>query len=367
MHAPNIVKKVALAALTGPVLPRLFTPLLQGRAIMFMLHRFSVPDLGVFGDEPAHLRRVLEYLRRHRYSLVGLSDLMDRLQGQGPPPYKAVAFTLDDGYFDEVTVAGPVFAEFDCPATTFVTTGFLDGQLWNWWDKIEHVFERCRKTSVEVELDGDLLRFSWEALSERERVKKAFTLRCKLVANSEKLAAIERLAAAAEVELPAKPPAKYAPVAWDELRSAEARGMTFGPHTVTHPVLSRTPDDQSHREIVDSWPRLPVLSRTPDDKSHREIVDSWPRLQAMARQPVPVFCYPNGQLSDFGPREINSMRGAGLRAAVVGTSGYADAASFGRPDGPYYVHRFGLPADMPHVVQVVSGMERAKELVRRLR
>ncbi len=28
-------------------------------------------------------------------------------------------------------------------------------------------------------------------------------------------------------------------MSWDQARLCEERGMTFGPHTVTHPILSR--------------------------------------------------------------------------------------------------------------------------------
>jgi peptidoglycan/xylan/chitin deacetylase (PgdA/CDA1 family) len=345
MFRPTAIKNAALAVLTAPGVPELFAPLLRGRAAVFMLHRFAVPDVGVVGDDPAQLRRTLAYLRRHRYELLALPELVRRLQGQGPKLQKAVAFTLDDGYFDEVMVAGPVFAEFDCPATTFVTTGFLDKRLWNWWDKIEYVFEHCRRSSLDVELDGHLLTFCWHTTAERELAQTDFTGRCKLVANAEKLAAIEHLATAAEVDLPVEVPAKYAPVSWEQLRAAEARGMSFGPHTVTHPVLARTSDEESRREITESWLRL----------------------QAMAAKPVPVFCYPNGQLTDFGAREISTMREVGLVAAVVGTAGYANTQSYSEPDGPYLIHRFGLPSDMRHFIQFASGIERAKELVRELR
>ena len=65
---------------------------------------------------------------------------MSALSGDGPPLNRAVAFTIDDGYVEQATVAAPVFAEFDCPVTTFVTSGFLDRALWFWWDQIEYVF-----------------------------------------------------------------------------------------------------------------------------------------------------------------------------------------------------------------------------------
>lgn len=120
--------------------------------------------------------------------------------------------------------------------------------------------------------------------------------------------------------------------------------MRFGPHTVTHPILSRTDDEQSRRELTDSWARL----------------------RAEATQPTPVFCYPNGQWGDFGEREVTTLRELGLLGAVVGAPGYASVRrTSASPSAPFEVLRFSLPLDVLDLVQIVSGFERVKQILGR--
>jgi len=336
------MKRALLKTLLVPGVDRMLSPLLRDHAVIFMMHRVRQPELGIHGHDLEDLRRLLAYLRRHRYALVSLEEVFRRLQKDGERLAGCVAFTLDDGYVDQAELAGPVFAEFDCPATTFVTTGFLDGDLWFWWDRIDYVFRNTKRTSLPIEVGGESLG-GWRDERERDRARDRFTEYCKGLRDAAKHAAIAQLSAAAEVALPQRAPEPYAPMSWEQLRRAEQRGMSFGPHTVTHPILSRTDDDQSKSELFDSWARL----------------------CAEANCPLPIFCYPNGQWGDFGEREMSTLREIGIRGAVVGAPGYASLAAFGRrPLAPYEVLRFSLPDNVPDLVQVVSGFERLKEIVR---
>ena len=337
------IRRALLASLSMPVATAPLRRLMHGRATIFMLHRFRDDERGVAGHDPAELRRMLARLRRDRYDLLPLGELVARLRGDGPPPARAVAFTIDDGYLDHATVAAPVFAEFDCPVTTFVTTGFLDGHLWMWWDRVSHCFTRASAPSLAVALGGEELAYPTSSLAARAVAAADFTARCKEVPNAEREAAIERLAVAAEVELPASPPTGCEPMSWAQLRACERAGMSFGPHTVTHPVLSRTGDAESRAEIAESWRRLREESGAP----------------------VPVFCYPNGRLSDFGAREVSTLEQLGLTGAVVGESGYArvDVVS-GNPRAAYFVPRFSYPDDLPYTLQYASGLERVKQSLR---
>ncbi len=336
------MKKLLLSALRLPLAARALAPLLRDRATVFMLHRFAVPDVGVPGHDPEQLRATLERLRREGHQLLSLRDLVHRLQNDTASLRRAVAFTIDDGYFDQVEVAGPVFAEFDCPVTTFVCTGFLDRELWMWWDKIETVFRQTRRSELRVALDRSEWSGQWSDEPGRLAAQWSFTEACKLVPDAEKHRAIDRLAAAAEVALPASPPAAYAPVTWDQLRAAERTGMTFGPHTRTHPVLSRASDEQSPREIRESWQRL----------------------QAEARDPDPIFCYPNGQRADFGARETAALTQLAFEAAFVGYAGYAQRFAKGS-DEQFRLRRFSYSEDPLDFLQCLTGFERFKALVRR--
>lgn len=321
-----------------------FAPLLHDRATVFMLHRFRDADRGVEGIDPAAVERGLSYLRRHRYDLVGLEELFRRLAGDGPPLRRAVAFTIDDGYLEQATIAAPLFARYDCPVTTFVTTDFLDGRIWLWWDQIEYVFLRAPRPEVAARVDGVEVRHSWEDEAGRRRALKEFSVGCTRQPDTLKHALIAAVARSAEIEIPAEPPRRYLPMSWDLVRACERRGMSFGPHTVTHPILSRTAGEQSRREIVDSWSRL----------------------RAEASRPTPVFCYPNGCWDDFGTREIAVLDELGFLGAVAGENGYADARALRRRAAERFrVPRFACPEDLPHVIQIVSGVERLKQLVRR--
>jgi peptidoglycan/xylan/chitin deacetylase (PgdA/CDA1 family) len=304
-----------------------------------MLHRLTDPDTGATGDDPRELRRTLAFLRRRGYELVGIEEMFRRLGASEDPGDLGVAFTLDDGYAEQVRVAGPIFAEFDCPATVFLTTGFLDQALWQWWDRIEYVFEGCRVRRITASLADATLDYRWEDSRGRDAARDDFTARCKRVPDAEKLAGIARLAVAAGVELPFEVPARYAPMSWSEVRTWERKGMTFGPHTVTHPILSQASGVQSRQEIHGSWARL----------------------REMADRPVPIFCYPNGQPEDLGPREWDAIRASGLTGALTTTIGYARAPEFrARPENPFLVPRFPYPNDHRVAALFASGADRIR-------
>jgi peptidoglycan/xylan/chitin deacetylase (PgdA/CDA1 family) len=344
MTAMGSFKQVFLKTLLLPGFPASLRYVQRDCATVFMLHRFQEPERGITGCDPGQLRRALTYLVKNGYELISLADLFERLAGNGPQPRGAVAFTIDDGYVDQATIAAPIFADFECPVTTFVSTGFLDGNLWFWWDRIEYVFARTARRSIQVRLGNAALAYQWEDDQQRIRVMDEFAALCKRVPETEKLAGIKRLADAAEVEVPSTPPAHCAPMSWEQLRDCEKLGMTFGPHTVTHPVLSRTDD------AIASF----------------EITESWTRLRAEAHRPVPIFCYPNGGWDDFGEREISVLRRLGLAGAVVGEPGYANAQTFQEEDASRFrVQRFGFPDELPHMIQYVSGVERFKQILRR--
>lgn len=337
------LKSIVLRQLTGSLAVNALTPFTRDRACIFMLHRFNHPERGIRGHDPQVLRETLGWLRRERFELLSLVEVFNRLQQPAPGLRRAVAFTIDDGYADHFEVAVPAFAEFDCPVTTFVVSGFLDQALWMWWDRIVYAFAQSPRSSVEVMVGDTPARHTWDGPATRRAAALDFTQRCKGVREGEKLAAVERLAKALEVELPVTPPPQFAPMTWNDLRAAERSVMRFGPHTVTHPILERADDVQAQFEVAESWRRL--------------------RQEASA--PVPIFCYPNGEWADFGEREINNLRALDLKGAVTGVHGYASAAEI-RHDagGSYRVRRFPFPDELPTAAQYAGGFEQLKSVIR---
>ena len=64
----------------------------------------------------------------------------------------SVAITVDDGYADFHEYALPVLKRNGVAATVFVTTGFVDRQLWLWPDVIEYALEHGTKPRFSLAL-----------------------------------------------------------------------------------------------------------------------------------------------------------------------------------------------------------------------
>lgn len=330
-------------ALSRPVITTCVDRLLRGRATIFMLHRVRCSRLGNDGHDPQAVKRILEYLRREKYEILGLGALVLRLLGYGRPVERAVAFTIDDGYLDVAEEAVPLFAEYDCPVTVFVATGFVDGAVWFWWDQIEFIFRTTKRHALTVGLAGRELRYALSTATDRRVAVGDFTARCKIIENSEKESGIARLAARADVEVPNAPPVEYGPMTWSQVRACEGRGMTFAPHTVSHPILSRTTD---------------IVSRD-------EITRAWQRVQAEASRPVALFAYPNGGCEDFGSREMETLESLGFVGAVSAIPNYADAGLLSSTmDARYAIPRFGLPETLEVAIRHVAGVDRLREVLR---
>ncbi len=336
-------KRLLLHVLTSRPISRVCKPFMRSRAAILVLHRLANRELGTSGHDPELLRRALAYLRGERYELLELRELFRRLALGETIRGPAVVFTMDDGYLEQASIAPDIFAAFDCPVTTFVTTGFLDGSLWFWWDQIEYILTHTLRPEVEVNIGETTVHYRRHPVAQYGDAQKDFIARCKRVPEQTKLAAIERLATALDVEVPTQPPLRYAPMSWAQVRALEPRGMTFAPHSVTHPILSRTGDEQSERELRGSWERL----------------------RACARSPVPIFAYPNGLAEDYGAREIATLKTLGLSGAVGGTVGYPGVRDFACDgDDHFRIPRLAYPDDLRLLTQYVNGLERLKESLR---
>ena len=346
----SLSRRFLLRVMGAEILAPALRTLGRGLLSIFTLHRFTDPDLGVVGHDPALLRYHLAYLRRHHYRLFSLTDVVRQIENGGTGGWgggaPAVAFTVDDGYAGFARIAAPIFAEYDCPVTLFVTTGFLDGQLWLWWDRVTYLFKHTQRSSLVFRLGGEERAYRWSTSGERDEAQHDVLRRLEWIDAPLREATIAGLSRQFDVEVPANPPPACAPISWDEVRRTAKLGVTFGPHTVTHPILSLASEDVCRWEIEESCRRL------------RQETDAW----------VPVFCYPNGEPRSFGQREVEATQRMGCRAALTTVRDYA-AARHARPQGAlerFALPRFPYPDDTPHFVNVVAGLARLKQRLHRL-
>ena len=352
MKALRLARRALLATIRATPLPHLLRPLTRGAVPVLMLHRFADPALGTKGHDAAQLREYLTWLRRHNYRFLALSDLLRLLREEPTQLSHSVAFTVDDGYDDFLRVGWPVFAEFDCPVTVFLTSDFADGRMWFWWDQVEYLIEHSRHrnltisfgTPTRVQDESRAIHLDWSDDASRQVVTQYLLRRLKIVPDEERLAILEGLAEAVGRGLPETAPEQYAPLQWRDVRALAGKGVAFGPHSMTHPILARTSAA----------------------KSEAEITGSWSRVQAECPGALPVFCYPNGLPGEFSSREIATVKQAGLDAALAAHDGYVTASDLAtNNDDRYCLPRFPYPRSLPDLVEIVSGVKRVGSILKR--
>lgn len=335
---------LAIRALSSRAARPLFRRMMRGRSTIFMLHRLTDPAKGVSGHTIEFVREALSALKNSGARFVSVRQIVDSYARGDVPGDDWVAFTVDDGFEDQAELARSAFIPFGCPVTIFLITGFLDGQIWPWDDRLAYIVTRASDdAATHVTVEGHRLRLSLQTATQRRHALDQLRDLCKSVDNADLYRIVDSIAQQLQVQLPVPPPPAFKPLAWDDVRALESEGVDFGPHSMTHRIFSR-------------------LTR---EEAVAEIGGSWRRLQQELRRPLPVFAWPTGRARDYTQRDIELLRDLGLSAFVTTEADYAflgrrstDAVS------PYSLRRFSLPMRIRDVLQYGSWIERGKQIAR---
>lgn len=304
--------------------------LTRRRPKILMYHRFSAEKKG-HEVTAATFEKQLQTIKKY-FNPMTLANLAQAIQQQGRAPAHAVVITVDDGYRDFYEVAYPLLKHYGIPATFFVTTGFVNGDLWLWPDQVLWLLRnrQLQQGSLAV---GD----KTFALSESvANLWWPLVLHLLDVDNQLRLNAIEELAQRFGLSLPLEVPEEFAAVSWEQLREMQAQGIEVGGHTVSHPSLGHMPVNQAEQEINASFLAL------------REHLGEQPR----------TFCYPNGQPADYSPAVKAVVAQSGFLAAVTA---YSDCFNI---DLPWAWRRFVGCEDAFQFNKSLFGLEHLGNLLR---
>jgi peptidoglycan/xylan/chitin deacetylase (PgdA/CDA1 family) len=255
-----------------------------------------------FDRQMAHLARA--------YRVLPLTEIVSRSRDGSLPP-RAVAVTFDDGYADNFVHAFPILRSRGIPATVFLVSGYIGSDEVLWHDRVL----RCFATTARPRW-----RAPWDA-EERDlgpipaRRQAAFRMLglLKAMNEAERLRAIGRLEEDLDVRQGVLSEALM--LNWAQIRAMRDGGISFGSHTETHPILSRTAPERA-------W---------------LELTRSKQAIEAGLGEGVTLFAYPNGKPEDYTGAVVEMVRRAGYHAALTTTFGVNEAS-----DDPYLWRR-GTP------------------------
>lgn len=274
----------------------------------------------------AHLR----YLKKH-FTVISPAEMLSLLEGtlrvRNP-----LVLTVDDGYRDFVDVAFPLLEKHGIPATLFVTTRFIDGEIWLWPDVVKYIVMKA--DNLKLELPDSESDFPLGAPEEKREALSKLLIACKRLKEEEKGDFLKELGDRMNVRIPPVPPPEFQPATWEELRRFDKSFVGIGSHTLTHPLLSRTSLENAEAEIIESRRRI----------------------ERMLGCEVTAFAYPNGMQGDYMDQHKEILKKHGYRFAVTCNSGFNTFDS-----DLFELDRIVAQHDMPHFVQQISGFENLKQ------
>lgn len=248
-------------------------------------------DQSLISASPNNFDKQMQHLSR-KYKVISLEEFIDSCNRNVKLPKNSVVITFDDGYKDNYSYAYPILNRYGLRATIFLAAGAIEKEEMFWWDKVAYLISKSAAKDIAIERIG---RLSLKNMDERRKAIREVCLRLKDKNEKEKNSLIESLSKELGVKLPKKGLARQTLLTWKEIDEMSKGGISFGAHTLTHPILTNMPIAEARNEIV--------LSKDAIEKAIKKRVMS--------------FSYPNGYRCDFNEEIKEEVKRAGFECAVT--------------------------------------------------
>jgi peptidoglycan/xylan/chitin deacetylase (PgdA/CDA1 family) len=206
-----------------------------------------------------------------------------------------VVITFDDGYRSAYNVAFPILQQYRLPATIYLTVDSVETGQVAWYDRVFLAMAVAPSGELQLDLQGP---WRFQLNSPEDRLRAALevvallrtlpnSLRCECCALLENRIGLPQNALSSRV------------LTWEEIHIMHSAGITFGSHTLSHPVVSQ----------------LAPL------ELEQELGASKCLLEKKLRIPVLDFAFPFGKASDCSPAALEMLSRCGYRSAVTTVPG----------------------------------------------
>lgn len=255
---------------------------------ILMYHRI-IDKPFIEGLPPLEFEKQIAYIAKN-FRVVPIDTLITEISQNTIKPF-SIALTFDDGHYDFYDNAWPILKKYHLPASLYITTGFVDGDLWLWPDLLKFVILNSVNKKIflpplgEIFLDEENLSASWHLLGDY----------CLTLATNTREDFIREVAYKVAVTLPTTPTPPFTPVSWHQLHEMKREGLDIGSHTISHPILSGLSEHDINHELLASGQNI---------------------LKHLGQFPRGI-CYPNGRPTDVNDMVINQAKNIGYNYGLL--------------------------------------------------
>jgi len=261
----------------------------EARYVILGYHRVGTEGAPLFSRLPGPVfARQMQYIRRH-YRILSVRQMVEELRNPGDQG-RAVVVTFDDGYLGTYTEAFPVLQDYQIPATVYLAAGAIENGDVPWYDRIFLQFRRAGST-LKLLLDRPR---SFELRSDAARIEAAteIVMYLRSIPDEQRqdwCRRFDRMVPLAAGDL------HGAMMSWEQVLRMRQSGVTFGAHTMTHPVASRLGPEELRKEVAES----------------KRLIEQ--RLSSG----VDEFAFPFGKPRDCGNAAATLLAELGFRTALT--------------------------------------------------
>lgn len=299
-------------------------------ALILLYHRVASleTDPQLLAVTPAHFTEHLAILRRMRFQILSLEEMVARMAEGRPLPRRGVVLTFDDGYADILHQAKPLLEMAEIPASVFITTRYTDSMAEFWWDDLERILlhphslpdtltltigpETCTWQLAEAAQytpEIAAAHSSWHVLrhddpTTRHTIYRALCRRLHGLAMTERQQVLDQLVSWAQLSPQGRD--SHRALRTEEIRQLANSGhITIGAHSHSHVSLAALPPAQQSEDI---------------ETNHRQ-------LEKILKAPVTTFSYPFGSRGDYTPETVACLQDNGFLCACSNFPGVVRKAT----------------------------------------
>ena len=239
----------------------------------------------------ADFENQMRYISKH-YRVLALDDIYDYIAGNRRLPGQCLAVTFDDGYADNYTFAYPILKKYNLPATIFLTVNCIETQASLWFDQILSAFKATHKKRFACPITEAV--FKMDSIEEKLHAARIMLEQLKKPDNAQRKKFVPDVLKELGISSTKAQDASNL-LTWTRIKEMGHHNVTFGSHTMTHPILANLPASELDWELTTS---CQVIEQKID-------------------KAVRFFAYPNGKPRDFNESIVQVIKQAGYKAAVT--------------------------------------------------